>query len=152
MTATAERQEKSAPELHGSPRERLQRGRVLKRIMVQTSLGPFWLRELRWAEKEEADFGVVQNEGDGKGNVTQHFDSRGHRGRQLALALINEDGSQVYPGPLIAEDGGPGEGVKEIGMLPRDVVEALGKGFDEVNPVSPEAKEEMGKNRGPATK
>ena len=127
-----------------SPRERIKRGRPLRQKKVETALGPFTMREVTIAEKENADYGTVQMESDGRGNIKQRFDSRGLASRQIATALINDDGSPVYADPL-------GEGVAEVGALPRDVHEKLKALFDELNPAGEEAQADMGKDSAKAT-
>lgn len=131
------------PTVPESPRERIKRGRPLRQKKVDTALGPFTMREVTVAEKENAEFGMVQMEHiDGK--TVQRFDSRGIASRQIATALINDDGSPVYSDPL-------GEGATDVGNLPRDVHDKLKALFDELNPSGEEAQADMGKDSAKAT-
>jgi hypothetical protein len=145
MTATATRpdQRERVETPMRSARERIQKGRPLRFKDVEVpELGRFRVRVLTQREHEEADEPVTRREADMKGNLTIHMDTRGHKARRLAFGLINDDGSNLYSAPMV-------EGVREIGDLPKDVVDTLYAALDELNGFSKEAREELGKTSAP---
>jgi len=149
MTATADsptQKNAPAPQIPGSARERLKRGRTLRQKDVETpGLGRFRLREILQNEIDEANELLAHRVADDKGNITTTFDNRGHRARLIAQTLINDDGSNVYAKDEIEE------GTQEVGDKPKDVFDALWAGFDELNAWSKEEKDKLGKGSAKAT-